>query len=78
MTRYDNNHLPNQSAPKGDHADKMNRFFSVEMPRSFNGGTWDAKHMTNFLFRSNYSNWRGDKKNISRISEDSPKRSQSF
>jgi hypothetical protein len=78
MTRYDNNPLPNQSAPKGDSGDRTHRFFSVEMSRSFNGSTWDAKHMTNFLFQSNYSNWRGDKKHISRISEDSPKRSESY
>lgn len=23
------------------------------------GSTWDAKHMTNFLSQSNYSNWSG-------------------
>lgn len=69
MTRY-GNPLPNQSIRKGDAGEKMKRFFSVEMPRSFNGGIWDAKHMTNFLFQSRYSNWQGDKKNISRISED--------
>jgi len=45
------------------------------MPKTFNGGTWDAMHMTNFLASSNYSNWKGEKKNISRIYQESPRRS---
>ena len=50
---------------------KTGLFFHNPYPRGFNGGTWDAKHMTSFLSRSNYSNWRGDSPNISRMSENS-------
>lgn len=56
---------------------KTARFFSVEPARGFNGDTWDAKHMSNFLSRSNYSNWRGEQRNISNLSESTHKRSYS-
>ena len=46
------------------------------MPRAFNGGTWDARHMTNFMNRSGYSNWQGEQPHISRLSN-SHKRSYS-
>ncbi len=47
---------------------KTAQYYSVEMPRAFNGGTWDARHLTNFLNKSNYSNWRCDQRNISKYS----------
>lgn len=48
---------------------KTGQFFQNQYPKAFNGGTWDAKHMTSFLSRSNYSNWRGNSPNISRMSD---------
>ena len=52
-------------------------FFNNEYPRGLNGDTWDAKHLTSFLSRSNYSNWKGNQANSSRMSENSHKRSYS-
>lgn len=52
-------------------------FFNNKYPRGFNGDTWDAKHLTSFLSRSNYSNWRGNQPNISHITDTSHKRSYS-
>lgn len=43
-------------------------FAHNKKPLGFTGETWDAKHMTNFLSQSHYSNWRGDQPNISRVS----------
>ena len=60
--------------------DKLARtspFFSTDMPRAFNGGTWDARHMTNFMNKSGFSNWKGDQPHISRLSGASHKRSHS-
>lgn len=56
---------------------KTSPFFSTDMPRAFNGGTWDALHMTNFMNRSGYSNWKGDQPHISRLSNAPHKRSHS-
>ena len=44
------------------------RVGSNERPMGFTGDTWDARHMTSFLSQSNYSNWRGEQANISRLS----------
>ena len=32
------------------------------------GNTWDAKHMTNFLNKSNYSNWTSPKSQVEKDS----------
>ena len=52
-------------------------FFSNPYPRGFNGNSWDAKHMTSFLRKSNYSNWKGDSMNITRTSDLGHKRNYS-
>lgn len=52
-------------------------FFVNNNPRSFTGDTWDAKHMSQFLRKSNYSNWRGNSSHISRNSDNSHARSYS-
>lgn len=60
--------------------DKLARtspFFSTDMPRAFNGGTWDARHMTKFMNRSGYSNWRGEQPHISRLPDPPHRRSHS-
>lgn len=68
MSRYQNeaidgiNHLPSKQLSR------TAPFFAEQVPQAFNGTTWDARHMTKFMNRSNYSNWRGDKPNISRAS----------
>lgn len=41
--------------------------------KKLKGDSWDAKHMSDFLSKSNYSNWSGDKKNITRDSFEIPR-----
>ena len=68
MSRYQNEGTERMNNPPSKQLSRTAAFFAEEVPKAFIGTTWDARHMTKFINRSNYSNWKGDKPNISRTS----------
>jgi hypothetical protein len=48
-------HFHSVSNPKATSIDKK---FKLKYIIGQTGSTWDAKHLNNFLCKSNYSNWK--------------------